>query len=88
MAALEDVVASYQNLKREWTRTPCNLKKCGELLSQLKVIDILYPNGTMANETIADKVPSHNLIALVDVVEMDCHHLPLTLFSNFNHHSP
>ncbi|XP_011692470.1 PREDICTED: 26S proteasome non-ATPase regulatory subunit 8 isoform X2 [Wasmannia auropunctata] len=37
MAALEDVVALYQNLKREWTRTPCNLKKCGELLNQLKI---------------------------------------------------
>jgi len=42
MAALEDVVALYQNLKREWTRTPCNLKKCGELLNQLKVIYIFY----------------------------------------------
>lgn len=42
MAALKDVVSLYQNLKREWTRTPCNLKKCGELLNQLKVIYMFY----------------------------------------------
>ena len=36
MAALKDVASLYQNLKQEWTKTPCNLKKCGELLSQLK----------------------------------------------------
>lgn len=37
MAALKDVTSLYQNLKQEWTKTPCNLKKCGELLNQLKV---------------------------------------------------
>ncbi|KAL2728528.1 26S proteasome non-ATPase regulatory subunit 8 [Vespula squamosa] len=37
MAALKDVVSLYQNLKQEWTRTSCNLKKCGKLLNQLKV---------------------------------------------------
>ncbi|XP_051155391.1 26S proteasome non-ATPase regulatory subunit 8 [Leptopilina boulardi] len=37
MAALKDVSSLYQNLKQEWTKTPCNLKKCGELLNQLKV---------------------------------------------------
>lgn len=37
MAALNDIVPVYQNLKREWTKTPCNLKKCGEILDQLKV---------------------------------------------------
>lgn len=38
MAALKDVVPVYKNLKEEWAATPCNLKKCGELLNQLKVI--------------------------------------------------
>jgi len=43
MAALKDVVSLYQNLKREWTKTPyTNLKKCGELLNQLKVIYIFH----------------------------------------------
>ncbi|XP_066601192.1 26S proteasome non-ATPase regulatory subunit 8 [Prorops nasuta] len=37
MAALKDVVSLYQNLKQEWTKTPPNLKKCGELLNTLKV---------------------------------------------------
>lgn len=37
MAALKDVVSLYQNLKQEWGKNPCNLKKCGELLNQLKV---------------------------------------------------
>ncbi|XP_076169060.1 26S proteasome non-ATPase regulatory subunit 8-like [Ptiloglossa arizonensis] len=37
MAALRNVVSLYTNLKQEWTETPCNLKKCGELLNQLKV---------------------------------------------------
>lgn len=37
MTALKEVVALYQNLKQEWGKTPCNLKKCGELLNQLKV---------------------------------------------------
>ncbi|XP_071873230.1 regulatory particle non-ATPase 12 [Bombus fervidus] len=37
MAALKDVVPVYKNLKEEWAATPCNLKKCGELLNQLKV---------------------------------------------------
>lgn len=37
MAALKDVVSVYKNLKEEWAATPCNLKKCGELLNQLKV---------------------------------------------------
>ncbi|CAK9815135.1 26S proteasome non-ATPase regulatory subunit 8 (Fragment) [Anthophora plagiata] len=36
MAALKDVVSLYKNLKEEWTVT-CNLKKCGELLNQLKI---------------------------------------------------
>lgn len=40
MAALKDVVPVYKNLKDEWAATPCNLKKCGELLNQLKVISI------------------------------------------------
>lgn len=38
MAALKDVVPIYKNLKEEWAASPCNLKKCGELLNQLKVI--------------------------------------------------
>lgn len=42
MAALKDVVPVYKNLKEEWAATPCNLKKCGELLNQLKVIYIKY----------------------------------------------
>jgi 26S proteasome regulatory subunit N12 len=37
MAALKDVVNKAQVLKQEWSKTPCNLKKCGELLNQLKV---------------------------------------------------
>lgn len=42
MAALKDVTSLYQNLKQEWTKTPCNLKKCGELLNQLKVCRASY----------------------------------------------
>lgn len=42
MAALKDVSSLYQNLKQEWTKTPCNLKKCGELLNQLKVCHSIY----------------------------------------------
>lgn len=38
MATLDDVLSLYKNLKDEWTAVPCNLKKCGELLNQLKVI--------------------------------------------------
>ncbi|XP_034951159.1 26S proteasome non-ATPase regulatory subunit 8 [Chelonus insularis] len=37
MAAFKEIVALYQNLKQEWTKTPCNLSKCGELLNELKV---------------------------------------------------
>ena len=37
MAALKDVVSLYQSLKEEWKKSPCNLKKCGEILNQLKV---------------------------------------------------
>ncbi|XP_011310595.1 26S proteasome non-ATPase regulatory subunit 8 [Fopius arisanus] len=37
MTALNQIITLYQNLKQEWTKTPCNLKKCGDLLNQLKV---------------------------------------------------
>ncbi|XP_011495466.1 PREDICTED: 26S proteasome non-ATPase regulatory subunit 8 isoform X1 [Ceratosolen solmsi marchali] len=37
MAALKDVVSKAQVLKQEWSKTPCNLIKCGELLNQLKI---------------------------------------------------
>ena len=42
MATLQNVVSLYDNLKQEWTKTPSNLKKCGELLTQLKVKIKLY----------------------------------------------
>lgn len=35
--ATNDVVSLYKQLKKEWSKTPRDLKKCGELLDQLKV---------------------------------------------------
>lgn len=43
MAALKDVVSLYQSLKEEWKKTPANLKKCGEILNQLKVSLPYFP---------------------------------------------
>lgn len=37
MAALKEVVSLYQTLKHEWTKKPCNLQQCGQLLNNLKV---------------------------------------------------
>ena len=37
MASLKSVFALYENLNKEWSKKPCNLKKCEELLTQLKV---------------------------------------------------
>lgn len=38
MAALKEVVSLYQTLKHEWTKKPCNLQQCGQILNKLKVI--------------------------------------------------
>lgn len=37
MAALNEIVAYYQELKKEWGKPAHNLSKCGELLNKLKV---------------------------------------------------
>ncbi|XP_012254437.1 26S proteasome non-ATPase regulatory subunit 8 [Athalia rosae] len=37
MAALKEVVSLYQTLKHEWTKKPCNLQQCGQLLNKLKI---------------------------------------------------
>jgi len=37
MTTLKKVVANYQQLHQEWSKKPCNLDKCGQLLGQLKI---------------------------------------------------
>ncbi|XP_046749591.1 26S proteasome non-ATPase regulatory subunit 8 [Diprion similis] len=37
MAALKEVVSLYQTLKSEWTKKPCNLQQCGQILNKLKI---------------------------------------------------
>ncbi|KAJ8667630.1 hypothetical protein QAD02_009293 [Eretmocerus hayati] len=64
-AALKDVAAKTQVLKQEWTKTPCNLQKCGELLNQLK-IGLTQISFLPTNDTASDK----ELLIARDILEI------------------
>ncbi|KAL6436530.1 hypothetical protein ACFW04_004776 [Cataglyphis niger] len=84
MAALKDVVSLYQNLKREWTKTPCNLKKCSELLNQLKVglthLMFLPTSNSTASQNellIASMYYSKNFTIIYIKYNINIHFIPI-----------
>lgn len=66
MAALKDVVANYQFLHQEWSKKPCNLNKCGQLLGRLK----LGLTQLAFLPTLSASVSKQELLIARDVLEI------------------